>query len=374
MATILNMTAQIKYLTNHSTAEIRRVAAQAEGDYVFFVTDARPLEWCAGAQTRVLNVARDVAGEWVYSDRWDLVATTFGTVTQKHQLIDCQEGALRDDFDFGNVICLKVEALKRAVSQMDYDYAYAGLYDLRLRIGRATHIKEALYTLAERDLRASGEKQFDYVNPRNREVQIEMERACTEHLRRIGAWLGPEVEEVTAEEVFPVTASVVIPVYNRVNTIIDAVQSALAQRCDFAFNVIVVDNHSTDGTGEALAKLQAEDARLRVIVPERTDLGIGGCWNEAVFSSYAGEFCVQLDSDDLYSGPQTLARIVAEFRAQKCGMVIGAYQMTDFDLRPLTTASGPTITEKITLCVSTGSARRAPFTLRFCARSAASRM
>jgi hypothetical protein len=170
------------------------------------------------------------------------------------------------------------------------------------------HINEYLYTEVETDGRKSGEKQFDYVDPKNRAVQIEMEKICTEHLKRIGAWLPPMFKEVTygTGEQCGVTASVVIPVFNRVKTVKDAVESALAQKCDFPFNVIVVDNHSTDGTTELLTEMAQKDSRLVHMIPAKYDLGIGGCWNLAVHDPSCGEFAVQLDSDDVYSGPDTL--------------------------------------------------------------------
>ena len=230
---------------------------------------------------------------------------------------------------------------------MTEDYSWGALYDLRLRMKKIVHVNEYLYTEIETDNRKSGEKQFDYVDPRNRDVQIVMEKICTEHLKRIGAYLEPVFKEPDAEalgvvrgedglpEGCPVTASVVIPVYNRVRTVRDAVESALAQKCDFSFNVIVVDNHSTDGTTELLEEIASEDNRLVHIVPAKYDLGIGGCWNLAVHNEHCGEYAVQLDSDDVYSGPDTLAKIVEAFREQRCAMVVGTYQMTDFNMNPI---------------------------------------
>ena len=218
------------------------------------------------------------------------------------------------------------------------DYQYAGLYDLRLylsRKGEIFHLNEYLYTEAELDTRKSGEKQFDYVNPRNREVQIEMERACTAHLEKVGAivdtnfYRQPDFDE----QDFACEASVVIPVFNREKTIADAVKSALSQKTNFPYNVIVVNNHSTDSTGEILDSI--DDERLIQIVPGRTDLGIGGCWNVAVNSDHCGKFAVQLDSDDLYSSPKTLQKIVDAFHEQKAAMIIGSYRMCDFDLNTL---------------------------------------
>ena len=257
----------------------------------------------------------------------------------KHPAIDYQAGSLRDDFDFGSLWLIKSQALLDYVAQTDrVDYQYAGLYDLRLylsRKGEIFHLNEYLYTEAELDTRKSGEKQFDYVNPRNREVQIEMERACTAHLEKVGAivdtnfYRQPDFDE----QDFACEASVVIPVFNREKTIADAVKSALSQKTNFPYNVIVVNNHSTDSTGEILDSI--DDGRLIQIVPGRTDLGIGGCWNVAVNSDHCGKFAVQLDSDDLYSSPKTLQKIVDAFHEQKAAMIIGSYRMCDFDLNTL---------------------------------------
>lgn len=272
----------------------------------------------------------------LYSDHYELVeAPDGGTIRRKHPVIDCARGALRDDFDFGPVLVFRSSSFLKALEGMNVERRFGALYDLRLRMDRIVHIGEYLYTEIETDLRKSGEKQFDYVNPRNREVQIEMEEICTEHLKRIGAYIAPGFRTVSPDPDFrpEVTASVIIPVFNRVRTVADAVHSALSQECDFDYNVIVVDNHSTDGTSEKLASI--EDRRLKVIVPERDDLGIGGCWNLAVNSPHCGMYAVQLDSDDIYRDGSTLQKIIDLFRSEGCGMVVGAYEMTDFDLNPL---------------------------------------
>jgi hypothetical protein len=292
----------------------------------------------------MLSIAEDTKADMLYADHYQLVAGENGSVRKKHPLIECQKGSLRDDFDFGSVLVFRASSFRRAVKAMTEDYRWGALYDLRLRMKKIVHINEYLYTEIETDNRKSGEKQFDYVDPKNREVQIEMEKVCTEHLKRIGAWLPPVFEEIsplaslgqnTGDGGFPVTASVVIPVFNRARTVKDAVESALAQKCDFPFNIIVVDNHSTDGTTKLLAEIAAKDSRVVHIIPAKYDLGIGGCWNLAVHSEHCGEFAVQLDSDDVYSGPDTLAKIVAAFHEQKCAMVVGTYQMTDFNMNPI---------------------------------------
>ena len=273
----------------------------------------------------------------------------------RHPLIDYQLGSVRDDFDFGPLLLMRGDLLRQWAREQGGDWQYGGLFDLRLflsRQGELLHLNEYLYTKVEDDLRLSGEKQFDYVNPANRDVQVEMEQVCTAHLKTIGALVEPS-QMLTVdldEQPFDVEASVVIPVYNRARTIADAVRSALGQQTAFPFNVIVVDNHSTDGTGEILAALSSPEGdttaptpsgkatggpSLIVLTPERHDLGIGGCWNMAVNDPRCGRFAVQLDSDDLYSSPQTLQRIVDTFYEQKAAMVVGSYRMCDFDLQTL---------------------------------------
>lgn len=323
-----------------STETLRSIAEAISEKFILIYTKDHPLETGLFALDRIISIAEDTKADMLYADHYKVVTDSEGvTHRKKHPLIECQKGALRDDFDFGSVLVFRSASFKRAVRAMDADYEFGALYDLRLRMKKIVHINEYLYTEIETDNRKSGEKQFDYVDPRNRSVQIEMEKICTAHLKRIGAWLEPKFRDPDIndfeEVVFPVTASVVIPVFNRIRTVKDAVQSALSQVCDFPYNVIVVDNHSTDGTTELLAGIAAEDERLVHIVPERHDLGIGGCWNLAVHDGACGEYAVQLDSDDVYSGPDTLQKIVDAFRQQKCAMVVGTYQMTDFQMNPI---------------------------------------
>lgn len=314
-----------------STDDLRKVAAALTEDFVLINT--KPLECSLGylALERFAEVAQYTGADMLYSDHYELV----GGERRAHPSIDYQKGALRDDFDFGPVQVFRSEAFKSVVSEMDVDYTFGAMYDLRLRMRNIVHISEFLYTEEETDLRKSGEKQFDYVNPRNREVQVEMEKICTAHLKRIGAFLPPEAKTIDFKQVEAdkVLASVVIPVFNRERTVKDAVQSALNQKCNFEYNVIVVDNHSTDGTPEILAGLKND--RLVVITPERTDLGIGGCWNTAVHDERCGLYAVQLDSDDVYKDANTLQKVVDVFRTQHCAMVIGSYEMTDFNMKLL---------------------------------------
>ncbi len=318
-----------------SSNTVMSIAENTDADYLLLCTRMASVRWGLYALERFLRTADDTGAVMVYSDHYSLEE---GALT-KHPAIDYQAGSLRDDFDFGSLWLIKSQALLDYVAQTDrVDYQYAGLYDLRLylsRKGEIFHLNEYLYTEAELDTRKSGEKQFDYVNPRNREVQIEMERACTAHLEKVGAivdtnfYRQPDFDE----QEFACEASVVIPVFNREKTIADAVKSALSQKTNFPYNVIVVNNHSTDSTGEILDSI--DDGRLIQIVPGRTDLGIGGCWNVAVNSDHCGKFAVQLDSDDLYSSPKTLQKIVDAFHEQKAAMIIGSYRMCDFDLNTL---------------------------------------
>lgn len=314
-----------------STQTLRSIAEAISHKYVLIYTKDLPLEMGLFALDRFIAIAEDTKADMLYADHYEVVDGQ----RKKHPVIDCQKGALRDDFDFGSVLVFRSTSFRKAVRAMEEDYEWGALYDLRLRMKKIVHVNEYLYTEIETDTRKSGEKQFDYVDPKNRAVQIEMEQVCTAHLKRIGAYLEPKFKDVEFAGGFPVTASVVIPVYNRVRTVKDAVESALAQQCDFPFNVIVVDNHSTDGTTDLLEEIAAKDERLVHIVPAKYDLGIGGCWNLAVHSEKCGEFAVQLDSDDVYSGPDTLTKIVNAFREQNCAMVVGTYQMTNFDMQPI---------------------------------------
>lgn len=319
------------------TETLRSIAEAASEKYLLVYTKDQPLEMGLFALDRLVAVAEDTRADMLYADHYELVQNAEGeTLRRKHPLIDCQKGALRDDFDFGSVLVFRTSSFRRAVRAMENDRQWGALYDLRLRMKNIVHVNEYLYTEIETDTRRSGEKQFDYVDPKNRAVQIEMEQICTEHLKRIGAWLKPEFKGIDSKDArFPVTATVVIPVFNRVRTVKDAVESALMQECGFPFNVIVVDNHSTDGTTEILEEMAARDGRLVHVVPAKHDLGIGGCWNVAVHHDACGEYAVQLDSDDVYSGPDTLAKIVKAFREQDCAMVVGTYQMTDFNMNPI---------------------------------------
>ena len=301
-------------------------------EYALLYMKTSPIELSKASLKRFVSIANDTSASMVYSNYYQVMNGETSVVPT----IEYQLGSVRDDFNFGSLVLVRVEDV-RAVSIAEYEFAT--WYAIRLalsNLGEIVHIDEVLYTEMEEDTRKSGEKQFDYVNPRNRAVQIEMEKAFTAYLKETGAYLEPKFKDVDFSGVaFENEASVIIPVRNRVKTVADAVRSALNQKASFSFNVIVIDNHSTDGTTELLREIASEDSRLVHIVPESTKLGIGGCWMEGVNNSACGKFAVQLDSDDLYDGDNVLQQIVDEFYAQNCAMLIGSYTMTNFNLEVL---------------------------------------
>jgi hypothetical protein len=317
------------------TSTLKALAREAQSDYTLIYTQSLPLQLGAYAIERMLQAARDTGSGLVYSDCHKIKKGE----PQAHPVIDYQEGSLRDDFDFGSLLLYRSDALLEAIGRMEADYQSAALYDLRLKVSQKYelfHLPEMLYTELETDDRKSGEKLFDYVDPKNRQVQIEMEDACTRHLKDIGAWLRPEFTPVALSEgKFPVEASVIIPVRNRERTIEDAVRSVLMQEAKFPFNLIVVDNHSSDRTTEILQEIAATDSRLIHVIPRRIDLGIGGCWNMAAMHPRCGKFAVQLDSDDLYIDNQVLQTIVDAFYEQNCAMIVGTYRMVNFKLEEI---------------------------------------
>ena len=320
-----------------STQFVRETLSACRNQYILLNLSGREVTITDDAANRMREHADSTGAGLVYSD---YVKTMGADAVAPAPLIDIQAGSLRDDFDFGALVLITPAATEAVLSFRGQEFKTAGFYQMRLAIQRSLPIvrmPQPLYTIAETDFRTSGQKQFDYVNPRNRDVQIEMEAACTEHLRLIDGYLKPGAGTSvnTDEGRFPVLASVIIPVRNRERTVADAVKSALSQQLDGPYNVIVVDNHSTDGTTKILSDLAKADKRLVHIIPERTDLGIGGCWNLAVNDERCGRFAVQLDSDDLYSGPNTLQKIVDKFREGGYSMVIGSYRMCNFNLETL---------------------------------------
>nr|WP_297168456.1 glycosyltransferase family 2 protein [uncultured Dysgonomonas sp.] len=315
-----------------STDTIKKIAAKADSAYTLIYTKSADLRLGYFALDRMIQIAEDSNAGLIYADHYQVV----GDDKKNCPVIAYQKGSLRDDFNFGSVLIYKSDDLKKAASQMDVTYKFAGLYDLRLKVSQAAelvHINEYLYTEIENDTRKSGEKIFDYVDPKNRELQVEMEKACTDHLQKIGAYLTPQFKKIEFNKAdFEFEASVIIPVRNRIRTISDAVKSVLSQKTNFKFNLIIVDNYSTDGTSEAIDKF-ASDERLVHVIPENKELGIGGCWNAGVHHPKCGKFAVQLDSDDVYSDENTLQKIVDAFYEQNCAMVVGTYMLTDFEMK-----------------------------------------
>lgn len=313
---------------------LQQIAKEATAPYILLLTKDTPLNLHYRALQRLIQLAEDTQAALLYADHYQIKAQK----RIKSPVIDYQLGSLRDDFNFGSLLFFNTAAFKTGVLNLKDNYQHAALYALRLCLSRhhqLVHVNEYLYTEIEEDNRKSGEKQFDYVDPRNQERQKEMERACTEHLKAVGGYLEPVFKEVDFNLTpFEYEASVIIPVKNRVGTIEAAIQSVLRQQTNFKFNLIVIDNHSDDGTSEIIDQHKG-DERVIHLVPQRTDLGIGGCWNYGLHHANCGKFAVQLDSDDLYSDEHTLQTIVDAFYQQQCAMVIGTYRMTDFDLNTL---------------------------------------
>lgn len=319
-----------------SVERYKQVALYANTPFTLICTQVQDLEFGYMALERMCDYLSAPQCSMVYADHYKTIK---GERTP-HPVIDYQLGSVRDDFDFGSLLMFRTNYLKRAINEIETEkeYQHSALYALRLalsRYGELTHIREFLYTETEIDLRKSGEKQFDYVDPRNRQVQIEREEVFTRHLKKIGAYLKPGMMTVDLKEgEFSHEASIIIPVRNRARTIDDAIRSVLEQETSFPFNLIIIDNHSTDGTSEIIEQYK-NDNRVIHLIPERTDLGIGGCWNLGINHPQCGRFAIQLDSDDLYSSPHTVQTIVDKFYKEQCAMVIGSYRMTDFTLQTL---------------------------------------
>lgn len=318
-----------------STETIKKIAEVADVQYALIYTKTATLRLGMFALERMVQLANDSAAGLIYADHYQIVEGQ----KKNSPLVTYQKGSLRDDFNFGSVLMYNAAELKDAVARMDVDYQFAGLYDLRLKVSQKAeivHINEYLYTEVENDTRKSGQKIFDYVDPKNRQVQIEMEQACTAHLKEIGGYLAPNFKDVEfSASNFEYEASVIIPVRDRIRTIKDAISSVLMQKANFKFNVIVVDNYSTDGTTDAIAEFANKDERVVHLIPENKELGIGGCWNAGVHHDKCGKFAVQLDSDDIYADENTLQKIVDAFYAQNCAMVVGTYKLTDFQLNEI---------------------------------------
>ncbi len=319
-----------------STQTVLKIAEKTTADYTLIYQKSTVLKLGYFALERMIKIAEDTSAGMVYADYYAIA----DGVKKNNPVISYQKGSLRDDFNFGSLMIYSSKALKNAAENIEkQSYDFAGLYDLRLKVSQKNnlvHINEYLYSEIDEDTRKSGEKIFDYVDPKNRKVQIEMEQACTQHLKDVGAYLEPKFQPIAFDkDDFEFEASVIIPVRDRIKTVKDAIESVLIQKTDFKFNLIVVDNHSTDGTTEAIAEFAKNDERLIHVIPNRDDLGIGGCWNMGVHHEKCGKFSIQLDSDDVYSDENTLQKIVNAFYEQNCAMVVGTYKMTDFDMNTI---------------------------------------
>ncbi len=320
--------------TLNASSTMKKIAEVADSDFILLYTKYDTLVPGYFALNRLVRLATDSKAAMLYADSYSVVDGKKSNVP----VIDYQFGSLRDDFNFGNLLFFCAACFKKAAEGITADYKAAGLYDLRLRISRLgdlVHVNEYLYTEIAAPKKEDGESHFSYVDPRNRAAQIEMEQACTDHLKAIGGYLEPKFDKIEFDKGnFEYEASVIIPVRNRVRTIRDAIRSVLSQKTDFPFNLIIIDNLSTDGTSEAIEEFTS-DPRVVHIIPQRDDLGIGGCWNMGVHHPKCGKFAIQLDSDDIYKDENTLAKMVAAFYEQNCGMVVGTYMLTDINLQML---------------------------------------
>lgn len=318
-----------------TTTVVKRIAENSTSDYTLLYTKSLPLKIGPAGIERMVRMATDANAGMLYFDYFELKSGQL----QSHPVIEYQDGSLRDDFDFGSLVLYKTEALKSAVTAMNEAYDFAGLYDLRLKISqhhKIIRMPEFLYTEVESDTRKTGQKMFDYVDPKNQQIQIEMEQACLAHLKEVGAYLEPKFKKIAFDQSnFPVEASVIIPVRNREKTIGDALNSVLSQKTDFPFNLIIVDNFSTDGTSEIIKSFAEKDSRVIHLIPDRNDLGIGGCWNVGVAHEQCGKFAIQLDSDDLYIDDNVISTVVGAFYEQNCAMVVGSYKMVNFKLEEI---------------------------------------
>ncbi|MEE0912871.1 MAG: glycosyltransferase family 2 protein [Paludibacteraceae bacterium] len=331
-----NITASLLEVDSLDSSDtMKRIAMFARSEYILFCQMPCAFSLGQHAISRMEYALRNSQYSMLYSDYYIIK----GEKQEKVPTIDYQKGSVRDDFAFGPLLFFRASSFKRIVESEPTQYFCSGLYDVRLKLSEEAlpfHLDEFLYSVIEAKEKKEGERQFDYVDPRNREAQIEKEKVCTEHLKRINAYLKPLFKEISPdEEEFEYEASVIIPVYNRIRTIEDAIQSTLKQVCNFRYNVIIVDNHSTDGTTEVIDKWAQKESRILHLIPERKDLGIGGCWNEAIDCEQCGKFAIQLDSDDVYSDENTLQKIVDTFYKEHCGMVVGTYKITDFKMNEI---------------------------------------
>lgn len=319
MSNCTYMTFDFQDFRSVSTEQLKSLRIKADAQYCLFVTPK--VDPSTLTLEQVFDFVETMGADMAYSEY------------NGSSLCSYQGGSVRDDFDFGEVLIFNTASLLKALPLLVKVRKWGALYELRLHMSKICHFPQPTYSVKETCNQTQGH--FDYVEARNREYQAEMEDIFTDYLKRVGAYLKPGEYKPIPEDadLYPVKASVIIPVRNRVRTIKDAIRSALSQKTDFPFNVIVVDNHSTDGTCEAIDSLSCD--RLVHIIPFRTDLGIGGCWNEGVNSPFCGKYSVQLDSDDLYSDENSLSKIVEAFQGDRNAMVVGSYTVCDFHLKPL---------------------------------------
>ena len=321
-----------------SSKVIKYICEKATGDYIIFITDQCSLEIKDSTIEQFLKKATNTGAGLFYSEYF----VKSNNEIKRHPLIDYQAGSIRDDFDFGPLLFLKKYVLQIACKELQdeqSDSLFSGLYQLLLAVSRKFSIEripKPLYNVERLETDNCNKKLFRYVDPANRELQLEMETSATHHLKLIGAYLKPVFKEVNLKENdFNVETSIIIPVRNREKTIKDAVESAMAQKTNFNYNIIVVDNHSTDGTTDILNSLAINNENMIHHIPQSKELGIGGCWNEAIEHKECGRFSVQLDSDDIYFDENTLQKIIDKFHEEKCAMVIGSYTLTDFNLNEI---------------------------------------
>jgi hypothetical protein len=320
--------------TLHNSADLKKLSLEESSPYILIQTGEQGPVFGAHGLQRLLEVANDTQASLLYCDYWQ---------DSKEGLIACplndyQTGSIRDDFELGPIWCVRKDCLEAAQKELPSDLSAAALYAIRLSLSRQAsvfHLREMLYTIPQKEARMT-ETQFSYVDPKNRSVQVEMETVCTQHLKAIGAWLDPSFESLDLSQgTFEHELTVIIPVKNRSKTILDAIDSVLSQQTTHRFNLIVVDNHSTDGTSDLIATRASQDRRLLHLIPERTDLGIGGCWNEALHHPQCGRFALQLDSDDVYSDNRVIEDVIQAFYAQGCAMLIGSYRICNFQLQTI---------------------------------------
>ncbi len=284
---------------------------------------------------RLLSVALEGGQALYYADYY----TERRNTKNSCPVISYEPGSIRDDFNFGPVMLFSNGHIKACFNLFGplTDTRWAGLYELRLKASLTAdviRVPEPLSLVVPRKSEAGSH--FDYVDPAQKQYQQEMEAVATEHLKRCNAWCGHDLLPAPDDDSpYPLEASVVIPVKNRETTIDEAIRSALNQETDFDFNVLVVQNHSTDNTRQVIEAAAQRDPRVVQIIPERRDLGIGGCWNEAIRSPLCGRFVCQLDSDDLYADTRALATVISALRDGNCGMLVGSYRLVNFQLEEI---------------------------------------